>query len=83
MTVKVALPAASVNVTSSIDKLGVASSSTMVKVPVASEIVAPVGLESVNVAVSFASSRLSANTATLKVAVVDPAAIVTVPVPLV
>ena len=61
------------------DKVGAVSSSTMVKVPVASLMVALVGLESVIVAVSDASSKVSAETGTLKVAEVAPAAIVTVP----
>ena len=49
-----------------------ASSSVMVRVPVASasEILALLALESVRVTVSLASSRLSARTATLKVLVV-------------
>ena len=62
------------------DKLGVASSSTMVKVPVASLMVALVGLDKVSVEVSFTSSKVSTNTGTLKVCVVFPARIVTVPV---
>ena len=57
---------------------GAVSSSMMVKIPVASLMLALLALESVNVAVSFASSRLSANTGTLKVAVVAPAAMVNV-----
>ena len=61
------------------DKVGAVSSSTIVKVPVASLMVALVGLESVIVAVSDASSKVSAKTPTLKVAEVAPAAIVTVP----
>ena len=76
MTVKVALAAASVIATSLIAKVGVASSSVIVSVPVASEIVALAGLDSVSVAVSLASSRLSARTPTVKVAVVAPAAMV-------
>ena len=59
--------------------LGVASSSVIVSVPVASEILALLALESVRVTVSLASSRLSARTATLKVTVVSPALIVNVP----
>ena len=49
----------------------------MVSVPVASEIDAELlALDKVSVTVSLASSRLSARTPTLKVAVVAPAAIV-------
>ena len=82
VTVKVLLTALSLAaVTSAMDKLGVASSSVMVSVPVASasEILALLALESVRVTVSLASSRLSARTPTLKVAVVAPAAIVNEP----
>ena len=48
--------------TSFIDKDGVASSSVIVKVPVASLIVALDTLDSVIVTVSFASSNVSART---------------------
>ena len=61
------------------DNEGAASSSTIVKVPVASLMVALVGLDKVSVAVSDASSNVSTNTGTLKVCVVFPARIVTVP----
>ena len=61
------------------DKLGVASSSVIVSVAVASEILALVALDKVSVTVSLASSILSARTPTLKVAVVAPAAMVTEP----
>ena len=61
------------------DNEGAVSSSTMVKVPVASLMVALVGLDKVSVAVSDASSKVSVETGTLKVAEVAPAAIVTVP----
>ena len=47
--------------------------------PVASLMVALVAPDKVIVAVSDASSRVSTNTGTLKVAVVAPAAMVTVP----
>ena len=66
-------------VTSLIDKLGGLSSSVIVSVAVASEIVALVALDKVSVTVSLASSLLSARTPTLKVAVVAPAAMVNVP----
>ena len=79
VAVKVALAAFSLDVvTSLIDKLGAASSSAMVSVPVASLIEALEALESVNVAVSLLSSVLSANTGTVKVFVVSPAAKVSV-----
>ena len=55
---------------------GVASLSLMVSVPVASEIVALAGLDSVSVAVSLASSKVSARTPTVKVVDVEPALIV-------
>ncbi len=61
------------------DKLGVASSSTLVKVPVASPMAALVGLDKVSVSASDASSKVSAKTPTFKVAEVAPAAILTVP----
>ena len=51
----------------------------MVRVPVASLIEAFDAFDSVRVAVSLASSRLSANTGTVKVWVVVPAAKVRVP----
>ena len=67
VTVKVALPAASVNVTSLIESVGGVSLSTIVKIPVASLMLALLALESVNVAVSFASSSVSARTGTVNV----------------
>ena len=51
----------------------------MVKVPVASLIVALLALDNVRVAVSLASSVVSASTGTVKVWVVVPAAKVRVP----
>ena len=51
----------------------------MVSVPVASAMVAFPALDKVSVTVSLASSRLSARTPTLKIAVVAPAAMVNVP----
>ena len=79
VTVKVALPTSSSTVTSLMDKLGVSSSSTMVNVPVASLMVALVGLDNVMVAVSLFSSKVSTKMGTLILAVVLPARIVTVP----
>ena len=55
------------------------SSSVMVRLPVASEIVALDALESVRVAVSLASSLPSSRMGTLKLLVVSPAAKVKVP----
>ena len=77
-----ALPADpdSVYETSLMDRLGIASSSVIVKVPVASLMVALLAFDNVSVAVSDASSKVSTNTGTLKVCVVLPASIVTVPV---
>ena len=70
--------------TSSIDRLGVSSSSTMVITPVGSPLIeAFVGLDNVTLTVSLGSSKLSPVTATSIVAVVDPAGIVIVPVPVV
>ena len=66
-------------VTSLIDKDGVASSSVIVNVPVESLIEALEALDKVMVAVSFASSKVSANTVTPIVPVVSPALIVSVP----
>ena len=74
-----ASPVASVKLISPIDNVGASSSSTIMSVPVASLMVALVALDKVIVAVSFASSSVSANTGTLNVALVAPAAIVTVP----
>ena len=51
----------------------------MVSVPVASLIVALLAFDNVSVAVSDASSSVSTNTGTSNVALVAPAAIVTVP----
>ena len=80
VAVKVAFAAFSLDVvTSLIDRLGAASSSVIVRVPVASLIVALEALDSVKVAVSLASSVLSANTGTVKVLLVSPAAKVSVP----
>ena len=78
-----ALPAEpdSVYDTSLIDKVGPVSSSFMVITPVPSAIVAFVGLDKFTFIVSSASSKLSPVTATSKVAVVEPAGIVIVPVP--
>ena len=56
------------------DKLGAASSSVIVKVPVASDMDALLALDSVRVTVSLASSVLSANTPTVNVFEVCPAA---------
>ena len=64
--------------TSLIDNDGVASSSVIVKVPVASLIVAFEALDKVIVTVSFASSNESARTVTAIVPVVAPALIVNV-----
>ena len=49
------------------DKLGAASSSVIVKVPVASDMDALLAFDSVRVTVSSASSRLSVNTPTVNV----------------
>ena len=74
VTVKVAFWASSLDVvTSAIDSPGV-SSSLMVRVAVASEIVALEAFDRVRVALSLASSALSANTGTVKVFVVSPGA---------
>ena len=62
-----------------IDNDGVASSSTISRVPVASLIVAFDALDKVMVTVSFASSNESASTVTEIVPVVSPALIVKVP----
>ena len=53
----------------------------MVITPVPTAIVAPVGLDKVTLTVSLGSSLLSSVIATSIVADVDPAGIVTVPVP--
>ena len=80
VAVKVAFAAFSFEVvTSFIERDGAASSSVMVRVPVASLIEAFDAFDSVRVAVSLASSRLSASTGTVKVWVVVPAAKVRVP----
>ena len=79
VTVKVALAALSSEVvTSLIERVG-RSSSVIVSVPVESLMVALVGLERVSVTVSLFSSVESLRTGTLNVPVVDPAAIVRVP----
>ena len=65
--------------TSLIDNDGVASSSVIVNVPVASLIDAFEALDKVMVTVSFASSNESARTVTAIVPVVAPALIVNVP----
>ena len=65
--------------TSLIDNDGVASSSVIVNVPVASLMVAFVALDRVMVTVSFASSNASERTVTAIVPVVLPALIVKVP----
>ena len=69
----------SVKVTSPIDMVGAVSSSTIVSVPVASLMVALLAFDKVSVAGYDASSNVSTKTGTLKVALVAPAAIVTVP----
>ena len=80
VAVKVALAAFSFEVvTSFIERDGAASSSVMVRVPVASLMVALLALDNVRVAVSLASSVVSASTGTVKVWVVVPAAKVRVP----
>ena len=79
VAVKVAVPFSAPVVTSLIDRLGAASSSVIVRLPVASVILALVALESVRVAVSLASSRASARMGTVKVLEVSPAAKVKVP----
>ena len=66
-------------VTSLIDKEGVASSSVIVNVPVASLIVAFEALDKVMVTVSFASSNASVSTVTGIVLDVSPALNVKVP----
>ena len=66
-------------VTSFIDKLTEESSSVIVSVAVASEILALLALESVRVTVSLVSARVSARTPTVKVVVVAPAAMVNEP----
>ena len=67
-TVKVALAAFSLAVlTSAIERVGVASSSAIVRIAVSSEKDALAALERVIVAVSLASSRASARTGTLNV----------------
>ena len=66
-------------VTSAILKLGAASSSVIVNVAVESLIVALDALDKVIVAVSLASSSVSARTGTLNVPEVAPADIVNVP----
>ena len=62
-----------------IERDGVASSSVMVRVPVASLMVALEAFDNVTVAVSLASSVLSGSTGSVKVLVVWPAANVNVP----
>ena len=80
VAVKVALAAFSFEVvTSFIERDGAASSSVMVRVPVASLIDALLALDKVKVAVSLASSVESASTGTVNVWVVVPAAKVSVP----
>ena len=80
VNVAVVVPALpSVTVTSSIDRVGDASSSVMVPVPEPSAIVALPGLDSPTVKVSFASSVTSPFTVMATVAVVAPAAIVRLP----
>ncbi len=80
VTVKLAFWAFSLDVvTSLIDRLGAASSSAMVKVPVASAIVALDAFDRVRVTVSLFSSVPSARTGTVKVLLVSPAAKVSVP----
>ena len=69
----------SVDVPSAIDKLGVESSSVIVRVPCASEIEAFVALERFTWTISSSSSIESDRTATAIVPVVAPAKIVTVP----
>ena len=79
-TVKVALAAFSLAVlTSAIERVGVASSSAIVRIAVSSENVAFAALERVIVAVSLTSSSVSAKTGTLNVPEVAPAEIVNVP----
>ena len=73
------MPADSETVTSAIVSDGAASSSVMVSVPVVSLIVASVGFDSVIVAVSLASSVVSAKIGTLNVVVEAPAVMVAVP----
>ena len=63
----------------SIDSVGVPSSSVIVPVPLAVEIVAFVGLLRVTTTVSFDSSSVSPVTDTSKVRLVVPAAKVSVP----
>ena len=82
--VKVAVPAPSLTVTSLMAKLGAASSSRMVPVAVAVVAVSAtplvVALVMVATTVSLASDTVSAVGSTVKVALVAPAAMVTVPV---
>ena len=76
-TVKVALPAVSLDVvTSATESVGALSSSAMVSVAVSSEKVELVALERVKVAVSLVSSVESARIGTLKVPEVSPAEMV-------
>ena len=70
----VLLPTTSAFVTSSMLSDGATSSSAIVKVPVASEIVAFSAPERVSVTVSFASSRLSDKTATVNSCDISPGA---------
>ncbi len=80
VAVKVELAALSSEaVTSSIEIVGASSSSVMIKVAVASLIVALEALESVKVAVSLFSSVESLRIGTVKVPVVSPAEMVKVP----
>ena len=80
VAVKVELAALSSEaVTSLIESVGVASSSVMVKVAVASLMVAFDAFDKVSVAVSLSSSSESLRTGTVKVPVVSPAEIVRVP----
>ena len=80
MNVAVVVPALpSVTVTSSIDRVGGASSSVIVPAPWPSAIVALAGLDRSTENVSLASSSRSPLTATVNVCVVCPAANVSVP----
>ena len=80
VAVNVALAALSSEVvTSAIDIEGTSSSSVMVKVAVASLIVAFEALDKVSVAVSLFSSAASLRIGTVKVPVVSPAEMVRVP----
>ncbi len=80
MNVAVVVPALpSATETSSIERVGAASSSVIVPAPEPSAIVALAGLDSPTVKVSFASSITSPFTVMAIVVVVAPAAIVRLP----